>query len=101
MVTPQARATFLAPGELTYCLRFGFLMYPQRHGFCSFNFPQQALDGGADDVIADMHGLNSVGLQVTAFAVSGASHRRSTATTTTAQSAVQENFFILKLICRL
>jgi hypothetical protein len=95
MVTPQARATFLAPGELTYCLRFGFLMYPQRHGFCSFNFPQQALDGGADDEIADEHGLNSVGLQVTAFAVSGASHR-SIATTTTAQSAVQENFFILK-----
>jgi hypothetical protein len=79
-------ATFLAPGELAYCLRFGSLRYPQRHGLCSLSFVQHVLDGGAEDVIADMHELSSKGLHVTAFAISGASNR-SIATTTTAQSA--------------
>ena len=100
METPQVLATFLAPGESTYCLRFGFLMYPQRHGFCSLNLPQQVVDGWADDVIADRHELNSKGLHVTAFAGSGASHR-STATTTTAKSGAQEAFFILKFVAYL
>ena len=68
MVTPQLRATFLAAGELTNCLNAGLLMYLQKHGFCSFNLPQQTLDGFADFVKAGRHELNSAELHVTAFA---------------------------------
>jgi PhoPQ-activated pathogenicity-related protein len=50
-------------------------------------------------VIADRHELNSKGLHVTAFAVSGASHRSTaTNTTTIAQSAAPDAFFILKFV---
>jgi hypothetical protein len=75
-------------------------MYSQKHGVCSFNLAQQALVGGVDIKMADAHGVNSIGLHVTAFAGSGASHR-STATTTTAKSAAQEAFFILKFVAYL
>jgi hypothetical protein len=100
MVTPQLRAAFLAAGELTNCPNAGFFTYPQKHGFCSFNLPQQTLDGFADFVKAGRHELNSAVLHVTASAGSGASHR-STATTTTAKSAAQDAFFILKLVAYL
>jgi hypothetical protein len=76
-------------------------MYPQRHGFCSFNLPQQTLDGFADFVMAGRHELNSVGLHVTASAGSGASHRSTATTTTTAKSAAQDAFFILKFVAYL
>ena len=60
-------ATFLALGESTNFLRFGFLRYWQRQGFCSLIFEQQSFDGGVDDVIALTHELSCTGLHVTAF----------------------------------
>ena len=92
-------AIFLAPGELTYCLRLGFLRYPQRHGFCSLTFWQQVLDGGAVEVIAPMHGLSSAGLQFTASAVYGISARSiAIISTITANTATPETFFIILIL---
>ncbi|CAK9167702.1 unnamed protein product, partial [Ilex paraguariensis] len=64
--TPQVVATFLALGELINFLRFGFLRYWQRQGFCSLILLQHNLVGGADEVIAGMQGLSCDGVHVTA-----------------------------------
>lgn len=81
------RATRLALGEVTYCRRFGFLMYPQRHGLCSRSLLQHRADGGADDVIADTHELSSVALHVTASTTLARSAKRSTSTATRAATS--------------
>jgi len=69
MTTLQALATLLEPGELTYCLKFGFLMYWHKHGLCSLNLEQQLVEGGEFEVIAPRQGLNSSGLQFAASAM--------------------------------
>jgi len=75
-----------------YCLRFGSLRYPQRHGLCSLTLRQHMLEGGADAEIAGMHAFISMGLQVAAFAVC-ASLKSTIMTTTMAQRAA---LFIFK-----
>lgn len=69
METPQVLATFLALGEVTYDLKLGFLMYPQRHGRCCFSWEQHCADGLADDVNAGKHGDSCVTEQVAAVAI--------------------------------
>ena len=64
----QRLETLRALGELTKRRRLRFLMYPQRHGFCSFSFAQHNAEGWEDDVIADAHGLSCIGEHVTASA---------------------------------
>lgn len=63
-------ATFLALGVLINFLRFGFLRYWQRQGFCSLILLQHKLDGGVADVIALTHELSCVGAHVTAIETS-------------------------------
>lgn len=69
MGTPQVLATFLALGDVTQDLKLGFLMYPHRHGFCSFSFAQHCAVGVADDVNAGKHGDSSVTEHVAAVAI--------------------------------
>ncbi|MFQ6636297.1 hypothetical protein Gotur_013116 [Gossypium turneri] len=87
-------ATFLALGLLTYCLRDGFLMYPQRHGCCAFSLLQQALDGGEDEMSAGEQGASSPGLHVTASAVRLSPENSTTASATT-HKATKETLFII------
>ncbi|CAK7344255.1 unnamed protein product [Dovyalis caffra] len=87
--TPQALATFLAPGDAIYSLRLGSLRYPQKQGCCSFSVLQQVVDGGAEDKIAPRHGLSIPGLHVTACDTC-ASAKNITTTTITKE----DTFFI-------
>ncbi|KAF8103684.1 hypothetical protein N665_0186s0052 [Sinapis alba] len=75
----QRLETLRALGELTKRRRLGFLMYPHRHGFCSFSFAQHNADGGEDDVIAAAHGLSCIGEHVTASAAGTRITRRTAA----------------------
>uniref|UniRef100_A0A1J3EQX2 Uncharacterized protein n=1 Tax=Noccaea caerulescens TaxID=107243 RepID=A0A1J3EQX2_NOCCA len=75
----QRLETLRALEELTKRRRLGFLMYPHRHGFCSFSFAQHSADGGEDDVIAAAHGLSCIGEHVTASAAGVRITRRTTA----------------------
>lgn len=75
----QRLETLRALGELTKRRRLGFLMYPHRHGFCSFSFAQHNADGGEDDVIACAHGLSCIGEHVTASAAGTMITRRTAA----------------------
>ncbi|CAK7344253.1 unnamed protein product, partial [Dovyalis caffra] len=88
--TPQAVATFLAPGAAIYSLRLESLRYPQKQGSCSFSWPQQAVDGGAEDMIAPRHGLTSPGLHVTACDTCASSNN----ITTTTAIKKKDTFFI-------
>ncbi|WZY95160.1 hypothetical protein YC2023_067489 [Brassica napus] len=75
----QRLETLRALGELTKRRRLGFLMYPHKHGFCSFSFAQHNADGGEDDVIACAHGLSCIGEHVTASAAGARITRRTAA----------------------
>uniref|UniRef100_A0A1J3DU35 Uncharacterized protein n=1 Tax=Noccaea caerulescens TaxID=107243 RepID=A0A1J3DU35_NOCCA len=96
----QRLETLRALEELTKRRRLGFLMYPHRHGFCSFSFAQHSADGGEDDVIAAAHGLSCIGEHVTASAAGVRITRRTTARTKTGTHvALIITIFLGLLLC--
>ncbi|RXH90517.1 hypothetical protein DVH24_035281 [Malus domestica] len=67
--TPHEEAIFLALGLVTYVLRAGFLMYPQRLGLCSLSFWQEVSEGVAPGLIGSRHGFTFTGPHVIAYVV--------------------------------
>ncbi|CAA3023057.1 Hypothetical predicted protein [Olea europaea subsp. europaea] len=88
MDTPQARATFLALGDLTYPPKLGSLRYWQKQGCCCFKLVQHSTEGGVPDTMADAQGCSSLITHPSAAKKSGSA----TASTRTTYSAIPDVF---------